>query len=290
MRIALISLGMLLFAQAGGVFGQAVPGASQDPRAQAFLEVGIQQKMGAQLPLDMEIRTTAGKVMPLGELLNNKPAVLALVYYECPMLCGLVLNGLLDAMKQNTKLTCGQDYQVMALSFDHEETYVLADQNRSKFLDDYGRDKAVEGVHFLTCESQEQILALCETVGFGFKHDPKTDEFAHGSGLMLITPEGRVSRYLPGTRYPQREFHFGLVETSKGAIGSLSDKLFLLCYQFDPTTGKYTRAINNAVRYACLATVGILGGFLFVLFRKDVELHKDDEEKILKQTQDSKLK
>ncbi len=290
MRIVPILLGMLLLASASTVPGQAVPGESQDPKAQPFLEVGIKQKLGAQLPLDLTIRDSAGKIRPLGDVLNNKPAVFALVYYECPMLCGLVLNGLLESMKQDEKLSCGKDYQVIALSFDHEETYVLADQNRTKFLDGYGREKANGGVHFLSCESQEDIHSLCETVGFGFKHDPKTDEFAHGSGLMLITPEGRVSRYLPGTVYPHRAFHFGLVETSKGEIGSLSDKLFLLCYQFDPETGKYTRAINNAVRYACLATVGILGGFLFILFRKDAELHKDDEEKISKQMRDNKQK
>jgi protein SCO1/2 len=246
---------------------------TQDPKAQPYLDVGITQKLNAQVPMDAELYNEQYEKVTLKELIGGKPTVLSLVYYECPMLCNMVLNGLLESMQANEKFSCGEDYNVITISFDPEETHVLAAEKKQNYVEEYGRKSAEKGWSFLV-GAKDVTEAIAQTVGFGYKFVPETGEYSHGSGLILLTPEGRVARYLPGTTYPAREFHLSLVEASEGKIGSLSDKIFLRCFQYDPETRKYSALITSTIRTACLATVGIFGSFIFVMFKRDLKTQK----------------
>ena len=229
--------------------------------------VGIDQKLNAQLPLELTFKDETGQSVRLGEYFVRKPVVLAMVYYECPMLCDMVLNGLVHSMEKMT-LGIGKDFDVVTVSFNPQESWQLAQNKKTNYLEKFGRPEAKQGWHFLTGQEQA-IKQLADSVGFRYTYDPRTKQFAHASGVMVITPEGKVSRYFYGIQYEPRDLRLGLVEASNHKIGSPVDELLLFCFHYDPTTGKYGMAIMNTIRALGSATVLALGMLLFVLIRKD---------------------
>jgi protein SCO1/2 len=218
-----------------------------DPQQQ-FKDIRIEQHLDAQVPLDLMFRDETGSQITLGEALDGKPAVLALVYYGCPSLCNVVLNGVegvVDAMKYQI----GKDYSVITVSIDATETPELAQAKKTAHLERLHRDGAERAWHFLTSD-ETTIERLAGTVGFRYAYDPKTKQYAHAAGIMVLTPQGRLSRYYYGVEYIPRDIEFGLVEASQGKIGSLVDQLTLLCFQYDPATGKYGFYVIGAMRIA----------------------------------------
>jgi protein SCO1/2 len=228
--------------------------------------VGIDQKLGAQVPLNLRFVDETGHPVTLRQY-TGKPVILALVYYQCPSLCNLVLNGLLRSVK-GLSLTAGDDYQVVAVSFDTRETPEMARFKKATYLKEYNRPKAETGWHFLTTDTTSSEV-LANAVGFRYAFDAATNQFAHGSAIMLLTPEGRVSKYFYGIDYPARDVRLGLVEASNGGIGSPIDQVLLYCYHYDPSNGKYGLVVMNALRLGGLLTVGALISFMLFMFYRD---------------------
>ena len=229
--------------------------------------VGIDQNLNAQIPLELTFKDETGQVVRLGQYFREKPVVLALVYYECPMLCDMVLNGLTHSMEQ-ISLNLGKDYEVITVSFNPRETWQLAASKKANYVEKYQRDGAQQGWHFLTGQ-EENIKQLADTAGFHYKYDPVTKQYAHASGIMVLTPEGKIARYFFGIEYKPRDFRLGLVEASRHKIGTPVDAVLLYCFHYDPMTGKYGLVIHNVIRTLGSATVVALGAFLFVMFRRE---------------------
>ncbi len=230
--------------------------------------VGIDQKLDSQVPLNLTFRDEAGRDVPLSSFFRTgKPVILALVYYRCPMLCTQILNGLESSLKA-VSFSPGQDFEVLSVSFDPKDTPELAASKKQMYLKRYGRQNTANGWHFLTGD-EANIRALTDAAGFHFKYDPKTDQFAHASGIMILTPDGRLSRYFYGVEYAPRDVRLGLVEASQNKIGTPVDQMLLFCYHYDPATGKYGAIAMNMVRFAGGAFVLICGTFLLIAFRRD---------------------
>lgn len=241
-----------VFPVAALLFPAAHTASGQSPAADVP-EVGIDQKLNAQVPLALELIDEEGTAVSLGELLNGKPAVIALVYYKCPMLCGQVLNGLLEGLRQ-VSLDAGEDFKVLAISIDPKESAALARNKKRKYVAGYDRPGGEEGWRFLTA-APGTIKRVTDAVGFRYTYDIKTQQFAHAAGVMILTPDGRVARYYYGIDYTPRDLRLGLIEASAGAIGTAVDQLLLLCFHYDPTRGKYGLAIMNTLRLAGAITV-----------------------------------
>jgi len=235
--------------------------------------VGIDQNLNAQVPLELTFKDETGNIVRLGQYFRGKPVVLALVYYECPGLCDLILNGLMHTMQQ-VSLNVGSDYDVVTVSFNPNETPQLANAKKISYVEKYQRPGAKEGWHFLTGR-QDAIKSLADTVGFHYNYDPISKQFAHASAIMILTPEGKIARYFYGIEYKPRDFRLGLVEASANKIGSPADQVLLFCYHYDPTTGKYGMAITQLTRALGAATVLLLGGFVFIMLRRDRRSHID---------------
>ncbi len=229
-------------------------------------KVGIDQKLGAQAPLDLEFNDESGQLVTLRRYFG-KPVILALVYYQCPSLCNMVLNGLVRSVK-GLPLTPGEDYEVVAVSFDPRETPEMARAKKQTYMKNYNRPGTEKGWHFLTGD-EAASKALADSVGFRFVYDTMTNQYAHGSGIILLTPEGRTSRYFFGIDYPERDVRLGLVEASHGRIGSAIDQVELYCFHYDPANGKYGLVIMNVLRLGGVLTLGLLGGFMIIMFRRD---------------------
>jgi len=229
--------------------------------------VGIDQNLNAQIPLELTFTDETGQTVRLGQYFRQKPVVLALVYYECPMLCDMVLNGLTHTMEQVT-LNLANDYDVVTVSFNPKETWQLAASKKANYVEKYQRKGAEQGWHFLTGK-EENIKKLADTAGFHYKYDPITKQFAHASGIMVLTPEGKISKYFYGIEYKPRDFRLGLVEASQNKIGTFADQVLLFCFHYDPMTGKYGPVIANVTRVLASATVLGLGAFIFVLLRRE---------------------
>jgi len=243
----------------------SVPGALQG--------VGIDQKLDQQIPLNLTFRDEYGKTVPLSTFFHdNKPVIIAPVYYRCPMLCTQILNGLESSLKVVT-FNAGQDFEVIALSFDPKDTPEIAAAKKAGYLRRYNRPGSANGWHFLTGD-EANIKALTDAIGFHYKYDPKTDQFAHASGVMIATPDGRLSRYFYGVEYSPRDMRLGLVEASQRKIGTPVDAVLLFCFHYDPATGKYGAVAMNMVRFAGAAFVLFGGTFLFVVFRRDFRKDK----------------
>ena len=241
--------------------------AGSSPTADLLRDVGIEQHLDTQLPLDAVFRDETGREVKLGDYFGEQTVVVALVYYRCPMLCTQVLNGFLKS-SQAVPLEIGRDYQVVTVSFDPRETPELAAEKKASYVRAYRRDGAAQGWHFLTGDRQS-IDRLTSAIGFHYRFDPKSDQFAHASGIALATPGGRLSRYFYGIEYSPDDLRLGLVESSSGRIGSLVDQVLLLCFHYDPLTGKYGLVIADALRMAGLLTVLLLGSFLVVMYRRE---------------------
>ncbi len=236
-------------------------------RPPALRGVGIDQKLNYLVPLDLQFKDEAGKTVRLADYFHGKPVVLSLVYYRCPMLCNLVMNGELRSFRQ-LPLEIGKDFDVVTVSFDPDETPEIAAAKKATYVDKYNRGSAAAGWHFLT-GAEPQIHALADSVGFHYARDPKTGQWAHASGIMILTPEGRVARYLYGIEYSKNDMRLALAEASANKIGTPTDQILLFCFHYDPSKGKYTFAIVNTLRAAGSATVVALGLFLFVSLRRD---------------------
>jgi protein SCO1/2 len=234
--------------------------------ARLLQKVGINQKMGAQLPLDLPFADESGRDVTLRQY-SGKPMILALVYYQCPSLCNLVLNGVLRSIK-NVDLTPGTDYGILAVSFDPRETPNMAAAKKQTYLKNYERPGGEQGWHFLT-GPETSSKALADAVGFHYIYDSVTNQYAHSSAIMILTPSGRVTQYFYGIDYPSRDVRLGLVEASSEQIGTATDQILLYCFHYDPATGKYALVVMNVLRLAGLITVAVLGTFLAVMFRRD---------------------
>jgi len=229
--------------------------------------IGIDQKLGEQIPLDLTFTNEAGQSVRIGDYFGDKPIVLTLVYYDCPMLCNQVLTSLLRAMNV-LAFGIGTEFDVLTVSVDPGETHDLAAAKRAEYLKNYrGRDGS-NGWHFLTGQ-QDQIEQLASAVGFRYEYEEQTDQYIHASGIMVLTPAGKLARYFYGIDYPPRDLRWGLVEAADGAIGSAVDQLLLMCYSYDPMTGKYGVYIRNSLRIGAVATVLALGSFVVVMLRRE---------------------
>lgn len=250
------------------MFLGATPAAAQDPLPQDLIKLSqFDQNLDAQLPLDLTFTDSTGQQVKLGNYFGDKPVILSLGYYECPMLCSLVRNGMFDSLQQ-LDFTIGEDFQVVIVSIDPDETPEIAEAKRRASMMEYGRSTSPEGWNFLV-GAEENIKQLADTVGFKYAYDPKIDEYVHPSGIMIVTPQGRVARYLYGIEYPATDLRLGLVEASQNKIGSPVDQLLLTCYHYDPVSGEYTLAIMNIIRIVGVSTVLIIGGLLLVMLRRD---------------------
>ena len=232
-----------------------------------FEDVGLDQRLDGQVPLELAFRDEAGKQVRLGDYFHDQPVILVLVQYRCPMLCTEVLNGFLKS-SQAVKFQMGSDYQVVTVSIDPRETPQMASEKKRRYAGRYRREGAEQGWHFLTGE-QKNIDALARSIGYGYRYDAASDQYAHPSGIVIATPTGRISRYFYGIEYHPSDLRLGLVESSENRIGSPVDQVLLLCFHYDPTTGKYGLVIASVLRLAALATVLALGGYLSFAFYRE---------------------
>ncbi|HVS66250.1 MAG TPA: SCO family protein [Thermoanaerobaculia bacterium] len=222
---------------------------------------GFDQRLGERLDLDVELVDHEGRAVRLGDLFrDDRPVLFAPVYYGCPMLCSLVLDGVMRNLKPLTLLP-GEDFQVVALSFDPTETPEDAAGMRESMLDRYRREEGNAGFHFLTGEP-ERVAKVMEELGVRYQLDPATGEYTHAGGIVLLTPGGEISRYFFGVDYPSRDLRLGLVEASEGKIGSLIDQVLLYCYRYDPEIGKYSAVTLNIIRLGAVLTVVLLALFI----------------------------
>lgn len=237
--------------------------------------VGLQQKLNQQLPLSLEFNDEMGQTVRLRDFFREKPVILTLVYYECPMLCTEVLNGLVRSLRP-LSLSPGKEFTIVTVSFDSRETPKLARNKKLVYLRNYHRSGADKGWHFLT-GNQKSIDQLTKAVGFQYKYDSSQDQFAHAAGIMVATPEGKLARYFYGIEYSTRDLRFALVEASNNRIGSIVDQALLFCFHYDPSTGKYSAYALNLVRLGGVATILALGIFIVTMRRKEERNHKQDQ-------------
>ncbi len=231
-------------------------------------KVAVAQKLGSQIPLDVMMRDESGRVGRLHDYFNHgRPVLLHFVYYRCPMLCPMVLEGLSSALTE-LKFNIGDQFDIVTVSIDPRDKPSEAAQLKDKYVKRYGRLSAANGWHFLTA-NETSIHRLADAVGFQFAYDGHLDQFAHGAALFVLTPDARVSRYFFGFEFKPRDLRLGIVEASGGKIGTTTDQILLLCYHYDPATGRYSRSAMNFVRAGGVTTVVVLASFIIVMVRKE---------------------
>lgn len=236
-------------------------------RPAALRDVGFDQRLDNQVPLDLPLKDESGRDVSFADYFRDRPVILVLAQYRCPMLCNQVLNGLVDALRK-VAFTPGEQFRVVVVSFDARETPELAAAKKASYIEQYARPGAEGGWHFLT-GSQASIDRLTEAVGFRFTYDAATDQFAHASGVVVLTPRGRAARYFYGIYYSPRDLRLGLVEASQERIGSPVDQILLFCFHYDATAGKYSAAVRNFVRLGGVLTVLVIGAFATHSWRRD---------------------
>jgi len=257
-----------LLLSAAAASAQAVPG-SIGPAAQnmppVLRNVGFEPQLNAPLPLDLAFRDEAGRDVQLRQYFTQKPVLLALVYYGCPMLCNQTEQGVVGALRM-LSFNPGRDYEVVFVSFDPRESPDMAAQKKESAMTHFRRPETATGWHFLT-GSKDSIDALTKAANFRFTFDQKSNLFAHAAGIMLLTPDGRISRYFYGVEYPARDVRLGLVDASAGKIGTPIDRALLFCYQYDPTSARYSASILKIIRLCGVLTIlAMVAGFL--IFRR----------------------
>jgi protein SCO1/2 len=263
-RIGMALLLALVPALAAAQMGAAPPPRPATPGV--LQEVGFDQHLGESIPLDLAFTDETGRSVRLGDYFGKKPVALSLVYYKCPMLCTISLNGLAGALEV-LSFVPGQEFEVVTVSFDPSETPQLAAAKKQAYMARYKRPQAHAGWHFLT-GPKESVAALTRAVGFRYVWDEATKQFAHPAGLLVLTPEGKISHYLFGVEYAPKDLRLALVDAAGGKIGNAADQLLLYCYQYDPQTGRYSASILNVVRLAGALTVLGLGAFILTVNRK----------------------
>ncbi len=241
------------------------PPAAEAPRI--LRDVGFDQHLGDMVPLDAVFRDESGRAVKLGDYFGRRPVVLSLAYYECPMLCTLTLNGLASALDV-LAFDPGRDFEVVTVSFEPKETPELAAAKKAAYLRRYKRPGAAAAWHFLTGDA-EAIRRLTGAVGFRYVWDERTKQYAHASGVMVLTADGRLARYLYGVEYAPKDLRFAIVEASQGRILSPVDRLLLYCYHYDPELGRYGKSVMAVLRVAAVLTLGVLGAMIFGLRRRD---------------------
>ena len=265
---ALICLGAPTAAYAQGPAGvSARPGEATGARPGILSRIAIEQRLNSQVPLDIPFVDETGKDVRLGDFFGKRPVILALVYYECPMLCTQVLNGLVTALGV-MNFEPGREFDVVAVSFNPREGPGLASQKKANYLDRYGRAHTASGWHFLT-GTEPSIKRLTDAIGFQYEFDPAIQQFAHGAGIEVLTPKGAISKYFYGIEFSARDIRFGIIEASEERIGSAIDDVLLFCYHYDPATGKYGAAVLRLVRVAGVMTVLVFASFLIVALRRE---------------------
>lgn len=228
--------------------------------------VDFEQKLGARVPMDAELVDEAGRTVTLAEVGEGRPILLVPAYYECPMLCNMVLGGAMSSLGV-LELDAGRDFEVAVVSFDPGETPEMAAASKARHLARYDRPGAEEGVHFLT-GPEAAVSAVMDAIGFRYAYVPERDEWAHGAGIVTLTADGTVARYHYGVEYPPRDVRLGLVEAGDGTVGSAVDEVLLYCLRYDPSSGRYSLAILNLVRAGGVLTVAGIGLFMFLSRRK----------------------
>lgn len=236
-------------------------------------EIGIDQHLDEQIPLDLQFKDETGNTVQLAQFFHpGRPVILNLVYYQCPMLCGEVMNGLVSAMGV-MKFTAGKEFEVVTVSIDPRETPDLALAKKKTYMERYNRPGAENGWHFLTGD-QHNIDVLAKTMGFKYRYDAKLNQFIHAAGIALVTPQGKMAQYYYGVEYSPKDLRLGLIEASQDKIGNIVDQVVLYCYHYDPNTGKYGAVISNILRIGGALTMVMLGGFIVLMLRRDHEPHK----------------
>jgi protein SCO1 len=234
-----------------------------------LVNVGFEPQLDQQMPMDVNFRDEAGRDVRLGDYFGQKPVLLALVYYGCPMLCNQVEQGVVGSLKM-LSFSPGRDYEVVFVSFDPRESPEMAAQKKQEALKHFGRSETATGWHFLT-GSKESIDTVTQAANFRYSFDAKHGVFAHASGIMLLTPGGRISRYFYGVEYPSRDVRLGLVDASAGKIGSPIDQLLLYCFEYDPSTARYSTTILRILRLSGVATILALVVGILIFRRRDAE-------------------
>ena len=250
---AVVSAVLLIVITAGAAW-------PHDGRPAALREVAFDQKLDQQVPLDLPFRDETGKAVKLRDYFKRKPVILNFVYYKCRDLCPLLLDGIVRSLRA-VSFDIGNQFDVLTVSFDPNDTPPLAAAKKADLVENYSRSGAGAGWHFLTGD-EASIQSLTRSVGFRYSYDSQTGEFGHATGMILVTPDGRTSRYFYGIDFSPRDVRLALIEAAARKIGSPIDQLLLFCYHYDPTTGKYTLLVTRVMRLAAAATVLVLGGFI----------------------------
>lgn len=264
--IVLLSGVMNLFAQQSGIIEDQGQVVQQLPGVD-IKKVRIDQKLDTLIPLDATFRDETGKTIQIGDYFKDKPVVLVFAYYECPMLCTVVLNELTRVLKV-LQFSPGKEFEVITVSISPTETPELAASKKANYIQHLDREGAEKSWHFLTGQ-EDQIRKLADAVGFQYVYDPKTKQYAHSAGLMILTPKGRLARYFYGIDYSAKDLRFALIEASKNKIGTPVDQVFLYCYQYDPSTGRYGLIILRVVQLAGIVTALSLGTFIYLMLRRE---------------------
>jgi protein SCO1/2 len=270
----ILEIAALLLA-ASALRAQTVPsnmGPTAATMPPALQNVGFEPQLNVQMPLDLSFRDESGRGVQLREYFGQKPVVLAFVYYGCPMLCNQVQQGVVGTLRM-LSFNPGRDYEVVFISFDSRETPEMAAEKKKAALKHFRRPESDSGWHFLT-GSQESIDAATHAANFRYNFSAKTNLFAHASGVIVLTPDGRISRYFYGVEYPGRDMRLGLVEASAGKIGTPIDHVLLFCYQYDPTAATYSAAILKIIRLGGLLTILFIVGGILIFRRRDVRLQQ----------------
>lgn len=259
-------------------FTLTVPALAAPERADDIRDqVRLDQRIGETLPLDLQLRDSSGEYVRLGDLIGDKPVVITPVFFSCPMLCNITIDQLINRMS-DVRLDVGRDFEIITYSFDHRDTVADAAEKRDLYLRRYGRAGAGEGWKFLTGDEQS-VKQLSDALGFHYAWDEKKQEFAHPASTIVVTPEGKIGYYFFGFDYTSRDLRYSLIEASDNRLGSVADKIMLLCYDYDPGTGKYSATAMNMVRLGGVATVAGLGGFIFIMLRRERSADKSQEER-----------
>jgi protein SCO1/2 len=282
MKIArtIIGIAALLLA-ACALHAQTVPsnmGPTAATMPAALQDVGFEPPLNGQMPLDLGFRDESGRDVHLRDYFGQKPVVLAFVYYNCPMLCNQVQQGVVGTLRMLT-FNPSRDYEVVFVSFDPRETPDMAAEKKKVALTHFRRPETASGWHFLT-GSKESIDPATHAANFRYSFDAKTNFFAHASGVMILTPDGRISRYFYGVEYPGRDMRLGLVEASAGRIGTPIDHVLLFCYHYDPSAATYSASILKIIRLAGVLTIVCIVGGIFYFRRRDLHPHAPAQAKL----------
>jgi protein SCO1/2 len=274
-----VLLGSPLFAQVSS-YGDKQSGENTgDQLPQVLQKVGVSQHLNQQLPLDAIFLDETGKSVSLGDYFGKRPAILSMVYYNCPMLCSEEMDGLTSALEM-VKLTPGKDFDVILISIDPSETPDLAAKRKAFYLKRYGRPETAAGWHYLTGQ-RPAIDAVTNAVGFGYVRVPGPDgrlsQFAHASSIEIVTTNGKLAQYYLGVEYSPKDMLLGLIEASGNKIGSPVANILTYCYHYDPQTNKHSLVVVRVVQLGGMVTVASLGGFMFLMFRRDYKLGRDHD-------------